>query len=150
VFEYKTILFPVDLSEDSAKITPHVKTIASRFQAEVHLVYVAKTSEYHREDECDWKSAKCEPGQIITNTVVEFVKEHCLILKAPKIVVLDGEPQEELLAYIDKAGIDVVIMAHSGKSPLGKAIFGSVPAGIVKNSPVPVFFVHPNLDKSIN
>lgn len=150
MFDYKNILFPVDLSEDSAKIAPHVKTVVSRFQADVHLVYVAKTSEYHREDECDWKPVTCEAGQTITSTVVEFVKEHCSVLREPKIVVLDGEPQKELLTYIDKAGIDLVIMATSGKSPLGKAIIGSVAASIVRNSPVPVFFVHPHLDRSIN
>jgi nucleotide-binding universal stress UspA family protein len=148
VFDYKNILFPVDLSEDSAKIAPHVKTIASRFQAVVHLVYVAKTSEYYREDECDWKPVTCEAGQAITNTVVEFAKEHCSILAEPKIVVLDGEPGLELLSYIDHKTIDLVVMATSKKkTALGKALFGSVAGSIVRNSTVPVFFVRPEKDR---
>jgi nucleotide-binding universal stress UspA family protein len=144
---YKKILFPIDLSPNSVKIVPHVVTVAERFKAEVHLVYVAKTNEYYREDECEPGQSKCESGQIITRTVVEYAEKHCPMLKEANVVVLTGEPEEALLTYIDNAEIDLVVMATKGRSALGKAIFGSVAGGMIREAKVPIFFVRPDEDK---
>jgi nucleotide-binding universal stress UspA family protein len=121
--------------------------VAERFDAEVHLVYVAKTSEYYREDESTTGQTNSEPGQIITRTVIEFTGKHCSMLNSPKVSVLDGEPEEELLTYIENADIDIVVMATRGRSPLGKMILGSVAGGIVRNAHVPIFLVRPDTNK---
>lgn len=39
---FKKILFPVDLSEASPKIVPYVREMAAKFNAEVHLLFVAR------------------------------------------------------------------------------------------------------------
>ena len=38
----KKIMFPVDLSEVSPKIAPYVREMAAKFDAEVHLLFVAR------------------------------------------------------------------------------------------------------------
>lgn len=146
---YKKILFPIDLSPRSAKIFPHVKAMAEQFGAEIHVVHVAKISEYYREDECEPNLKICEPGQTINQAVNDFVKEHLSILPDPKIVVLSGETIEQLLDYIKESGIDMIIMATRGRSPLGKMVFGSVAGGIVREINIPVLFVRPDVDKSL-
>jgi nucleotide-binding universal stress UspA family protein len=40
--EFKKILFPVDLSESSPKLVPHVLTMAENFGSELCLVFVAR------------------------------------------------------------------------------------------------------------
>jgi len=40
--DFKKILFPVDLSEVSSKIVPYVRELAVKFEAEVHLLFVAR------------------------------------------------------------------------------------------------------------
>ena len=44
---YKNILFPVDLTEASSKIAPHVNEIADKFGAEIHIVYAAHVRTYY-------------------------------------------------------------------------------------------------------
>ena len=44
---YNKILFPVDLNEASLKIAPHVKEMADRFGAEIHVIYVAHVTQYY-------------------------------------------------------------------------------------------------------
>ena len=39
---FKKILFPVDLSEVSAEIIPYVTTMARTFQADLHVLFVAR------------------------------------------------------------------------------------------------------------
>ncbi|UCE54424.1 MAG: universal stress protein [Desulfobacterales bacterium] len=44
--EFKKILFPVDLSESSAKIAPYALMVANKFKAEIHLLFVARELDY--------------------------------------------------------------------------------------------------------
>ena len=44
--EFKRILFPVDLSETSSKLVPYVATMAEKFGAEIHLLFVARIFDY--------------------------------------------------------------------------------------------------------
>ena len=139
MLDYKKILFPVDLSETSAKIIPHVKTIADKFGAEIHLMFVAKVHEYYVENE--------EPGVGIKKKVQEYKEEYLKDIPDTDVVVADGEAADEILSYIDSTGIDLVVMATRGRKALDKAIFGSVAANVARSAPVPVFFVNPYRDK---
>lgn len=139
MLDYKKILFPVDLSETSAKIIPHVKTIADKFGAEIHLMFVAKVHEYYVENE--------EPGVGIKKKVQEYREEYLKDIADADVVVADGEAADEILSYIDSADIDLVVMATRGRKALDKAIFGSVAANVARSAPVPVFFVNPYRDK---
>ena len=43
---FKKILFPVDLSDISAKIVPYVTTMAEKFESDIHILFVARVFEY--------------------------------------------------------------------------------------------------------
>ncbi len=133
---YKKILFPVDIYENAAKLIPHVKTITQAFNSEIHLLYVAKPNEYYVEDEP-------EAGKSIKEKVNNFKELYCKDLLSIKVAVLDGEIALEILSYIEKEDIDMVIMATKGKSALGKAVFGSTAAQVVRGAGVPVLLINP-------
>ena len=40
--DFNKILFPVHLSELSPKVAPYVATLARKFDAEIHLLHVAR------------------------------------------------------------------------------------------------------------
>ena len=44
--EFKKILFPVDLSGTSPKLVPYAVTMARKFDAEMHLLFVARDFAY--------------------------------------------------------------------------------------------------------
>jgi nucleotide-binding universal stress UspA family protein len=140
MLDYKKILYPIDLSETSAKIFPHVKTMAEKFGAEICLIFIAKVHEYYVEDEK-------EPGQSIKKKVKEYKDKIYPDIPDSNVIIKDGEAADEILSYIDSEGVDMVIMATRGRKALDKAIFGSVAASVARSASVPVFFVNPYTDK---
>ena len=44
--DFRKILFPVDLSAISPKVVPYVREMAAKFDAEVHLLFVARSLAY--------------------------------------------------------------------------------------------------------
>jgi len=136
----KKILFPVDLSEVSPKIAPYVKEVASKFGAEVHLVFEHFTSIYVPHPSVRNFEAEIVKGA--EKKLDEFVKDHFRGV-SPKAQVILGDAAEEILKYVRSEGIDLVIMGTHGRKGLEKIVFGSVAERVVQKSPVPVLTINP-------
>jgi nucleotide-binding universal stress UspA family protein len=142
---FKQILFPVDLSEVSPKIVPYVREMAEKFEAEVHLLFVARilqhfTSIYVPHPSINQFEEEMKKGA--EKKLQEFIEEY--FKDAPcKARVILGDAAQEVLNYIQSEGIDLVIMGTHGRKGLEHIIFGSVAERVVKHSPVPVLTVNP-------
>jgi nucleotide-binding universal stress UspA family protein len=141
----KKILFPVDLSEVSPKIAPYVKEVASKFEAEVHLLFVARILQHFVSIYVPHPSVRNFEAEIVKGAerkLEEFVEEHFQGV-SPKAKVVLGDAAEEILNYVKSEGIDLVIMGTHGRKGLERIVFGSVAERVVKKSPVPVLTVNP-------
>jgi nucleotide-binding universal stress UspA family protein len=141
----KTILFPVDLSEVSPKIAPYVKEVASKFGAEVHLVFVARILEHFTSIYVPHPSVRSFEAEIVKGAekkLNEFAKDHFKDF-SPKTKVILGDAAEEILKYVRSEGIDLVIMGTHGRKGLEKIVFGSVAERVLQKSPVPVLTINP-------
>jgi nucleotide-binding universal stress UspA family protein len=141
----KKILFPVDLSEVSAKIAPYVKEVASKFGSEVHLVFVARILQHFTSIYVPHPSVRNFEAEIVKGAerkLEEFVEEHFQGV-SPKAKVILGDAAEEILNYVLSEGIDLVIMGTHGRKGLEKIVFGSVAERVVKKSSVPVLTINP-------
>lgn len=58
--------------------------------------------------------------------------------------VVSGKPADEILAYVQKWGGDVIIVASEARTGLDRLILGSVAERLIQLSPVPVLVVGPN------
>ncbi len=58
--------------------------------------------------------------------------------------VVAGKPADEILAYVQKWGGDVIIVASEARTGLDRLILGSVAERLIQLSPVPVLVVGPN------
>jgi len=144
--DFKKILFPVDLSESSAKIVPFVKSLASRYDARVHLLFVARVFDYFTSMYVPHPSVSQFEKEVIEGAekrLYEFADEHFAAPASAKTQVVAGDPSEEILGYIAAHGIDLVVMGTHGRKGLDKVIFGSVAERVVKSAPVPVMVVNP-------
>jgi nucleotide-binding universal stress UspA family protein len=144
--EFKKILFPVDLSSSSAAIVPFVKSLAQRYGARAHLLFVARVFDYFTSMYVPHPSVSQFEKEVIEGAekkLYEFADEHFKDLQGTRTKVAAGDPSEEILAYIDEHGIDLVVMGTHGRKGLDKVIFGSVAERVVKASPVPVMVVNP-------
>lgn len=52
-----------------------------------------------------------------------------------------GDPGEEIVEAVEELGADQVVMAGRKRTPVGKALFGSVTQAVVLNAGVPVTVV---------
>lgn len=144
--DFKKILFPVDLSESSAKIVPFVKSLASRYDARLHLLFVARVFDYFTSMYVPHPSVSQFEKEVIEGAekrLYEFADESFKDLSGTKTQVVAGDPSEEILNYIGAHGIDLVVMGTHGRKGLDKVIFGSVAERVVKSSKVPVMVVNP-------
>jgi len=141
----KKILFPADLSEVSPKIAPYVKEVASKFSAEVHIVFVARILQHFTSIYVPHPSVRNFEAEIVKGAekkLGEFVEEHFQGV-SPKAKVVLGDAAEEILNYARSEGIDLIIMGTHGRKGLEKIVFGSVAERVVQKSPVPVLTINP-------
>jgi nucleotide-binding universal stress UspA family protein len=144
--ECKRILFPVDLSESSAKIVPYIQTVAKKFDAKIHILFVARILDYFAGIYVPAPSITSMEKDIIDGAekrLYEFMDEHFRAFPNTKTAVVAGDASEEIIKYIEDRHIDLVIMGTHGRKGLDKVIFGSVAERVVKTAPVPVMVVNP-------
>jgi len=148
MLDFKKILFPVDLSEVSPKLVEFARTVAQRFDAELHVINVTRPL-LAQSQGIDFSHEGIEKiresyYQKMGEQLDQFVAEH--LAGYGKIVTahLQGDPSDGILHYIKENGISLVIMGTHGRKGLDKILFGSVAQRIVQMSPVPVMTVNPH------
>jgi len=60
-----------------------------------------------------------------------------------QLAVHFGEPVSEITAFAKRGGFDLIAMTTHGRSGLGKALHGSVAAGVIRSGVSPVLIVRP-------
>lgn len=141
MLNYPKILFPVDLSEESRVVAEHVATFVDKFNSDLHLVHVL----------ANFKS----PTFASVSDVMNQIKQHALdeldafaAAQFPHVAqiktrILVGHSGRQILRYLEKQDISLVVMGTHGRSGLGTAFFGSVAQRVVQSAKVPVLTVHP-------
>ncbi len=143
--KFKKILFPVDLSETSPKIVPFVTSMAEKFDSKVHILFVARAFQYFTSIYVPHPSIDMFENEIFEGaqkSLREFAEEYFKDTDRIKTAVVKGDAAEEILNYIKKEGIDLLIMGTHGRKGLDKVIFGSVAEQVSKTAPVPVMLVN--------
>jgi nucleotide-binding universal stress UspA family protein len=143
---FKKILFPVDLSEVSAEIIPHVTTMARTFQADLHVLFVARIFKYYDTIYVPPVSIVEFEEKVVAGgkrRLDEFVEEHLKDCCVSVVKVIPGDPAEEIVRYVDTEKIDLVVMGTHGRKGLDRVLFGSVANHVVTTSSVPVMTINP-------
>ncbi|MCF8067043.1 MAG: universal stress protein [Desulfobacterales bacterium] len=143
---FKQILFPVDLSETSPKIVPYVKLMSKKFDARVHLLFVARIFQHFTGTYVPHVSINQFEAELIQGAekrLHEFKEEFFDGFKNTVVKVIPGDISEEILSYCDTENIDMLIMGTHGRKGMDKILFGSVADRITKMATVPVFLINP-------
>ena len=151
--EYKKILMPVDLEGVSDTLVDHVLSIAEKFSAELHVLYVARAFDPfvgYPYSGALLQSAEEEAIKASVESLDQFCAKH--LHDYPNLIkcTATGHTAREILKYVEDNQIDLVIMGTHGRRGLDKVIFGSVAQRVVQSSPVPVFTVKPNKGREEN
>lgn len=152
---YKKILVPLDGSDFSARILPHVKAIAAGCKiSEVILFMVGvaprdTTGQAYvdvyggglslKNKETKVKKAETASRKYLSQIAADLKQEGI----AAKTVITWGNPAEEILDYIKNNQVDLVMMSTHGRTGSSRWLLGSVTERVMRHSVAPVFVAPP-------
>lgn len=140
------ILFPVDLTESSDKLVPQVLTMARKFSAELHILFVVRIFQYFSSIYVPHPSINLFENELIEGArkkMDEFVQAQFASVDKVTSEVILGDPADTIISYIEQHQVDMIVMGTHGRKGLDRVIFGSVAERVIKTSPVPVLVINP-------
>jgi nucleotide-binding universal stress UspA family protein len=140
---YDDILLPTDGTESMDAVYRHTLDLARRHGATVHVLYVIDDRAFLTlaTDLVDDVVGELEgEGNEATAAALERFEADGVETTA---VLRRGSPAEEIVGYVEEAGIDVITMGTHG-SNYRQNMVGSVSARVVADAPVPVLTVNVN------
>lgn len=139
---YDTILVPTDGSEHAHRAAEHARTLASAFDASVHVLAVV---------DVDAAAGPFSAGGVdeayldrLGAGADEALEDVEAAIGGDIPVYTDrrkGHSSEEILSYVDEFGIDAIAMGTHGRTGVSRFVAGSVTETVLRQSPVPVLTV---------
>ena len=125
---WKKILVPLDGSDLAELALPYAGELATAFSAEVVLVYVSEPadSQYRRMHELYLEKVAGQMRKAV---------------KKVSPVVLYGKPAEEIISYVERNDIDLVIMSSHGRTGITAWATGSVASKVLPATQVPLLLI---------
>jgi len=123
---YDTILLPTDGHPRTPQAVDHALNVAELADATVHVVSVVtpEVTEAGAQDAVDAVDEMAAERGVPTRTAL-----------------LEGRPYEEILEYVERVAVDMVVMGTQGRSGLDRFMLGSVTERVLRTSDVPVLAV---------
>ena len=140
------ILLPIDFSNHSAAATKYACELATKFDAELHLLH---TLEQHIASTPEFGMGLALPRYINeSRAAAEKALAGVLDPKwsAGRTViqaVIEGTPKVEIIRYASRQNIDLIVLSTHGRTGLPHLMMGSVAESVVRTSPCPVLTVRP-------
>lgn len=150
---YRRILVPHDGSGFAERVLPHARELARASGAEIHLLEVIPIQsttmlstelspdlgpELALEALEEAQEALREAGKARLQTLSDELQREGI---AARWAVVDGDPVQEILAYVSRNEIDLVAMATHGRTGLARAILGSVSDAVLRKGSRPMLVV---------
>ena len=141
---YEKILVPLDGSTRAEMIRPHVRELASRFQANVILIMVVEYicpdgigRTYASISEKAFKAKLKESESYLNGVASKFQSKGI----ACKTLVARGPVVEKIIEAANTEDVDLIAMTSHGYGGLSRIFYGSVAAGILNRVDRPLFIV---------
>jgi len=149
--EIKSILTPIDFSENAPIIADAAIYVAGTFKANLDFVFVVQEFE-------DYTGFMTPPVNMLNlkeeifnsaeqqmHTFLEERSQQCTDAGIPSLdgKILTGDIAEEIMRYAGSQNSGLIIMGTHGYKGFERIIFGSVADKVVKNACCPVLTINP-------
>ena len=144
---YKKILVPLDGSPLSESSLAHVKTIipAGSGTEVVLLRIVEPISSFDASALAqsvyligDVLGRKTEEAKIYVARVAGELKSQGYLVRSE---VVNGQPAEAILNYVEKNNVDLIAMTSHGRTGISRWAFGSVADKVLRHAKIPILLV---------
>ena len=142
--EINKILWPTDFSENAAQALSFVTSLAEKYGAEIHILYVLKDypavgASYGYHDPDDYRKMKEWEQKFAESRLDEICEKFLNACPLYFRHISVGDPAKEILKMIASEKIDVVIMASRGDE--SHFDFGSVADRVIKCTDKPTVII---------
>ena len=141
---YEKILVPLDGSKRAEMIRPHVRELASRFQATVILLIVVEHiyadgigQTYMSISEKAFNET-LKDNELYLDRIASKFRDKGI---ACKTIVAHGPVVEKIIEAANTEDVDLIAMTSHGRGGLARIFYGSVAAGILNRVDRPLFIV---------
>lgn len=136
----KHVLIPTDGSDRAERGVSYGLSMAEDAGATVHAMYVIDATRFGETPALSTGELSLEAvqsrGEDLTAAIARRARDRGLEAQTS---VRRGRPDEEIVAYADEAGVDVIVMGRSGEGAAEIPHVGSVTNRVLRSTDVPVF-----------
>jgi nucleotide-binding universal stress UspA family protein len=143
---YERVLVATDGGELAETAARHAMALAGVHGATVHAAFVVDTDTgWLTVSKSEVRDSLRQVGQDAGREALEAVERLATEAGVPVVTeLLEGTPEEELVAYAEAADVDLVVMGTHGREGVRRRLLGSVTERVVRDAPVPVLTVKPS------
>ena len=149
--EIKTVVTPVDFSENADKIATSAAYVAGKMGARLDLIFVVQNFEDYSGffvPPVNLPNLEEELLESAQHRMEEFVKDTHDAIAAAGVSdvhssVLTGDVTDEILQYVKDNNANLIVMGTHGYKGLERVMFGSVADKVVKTACCPVLTINP-------
>ena len=142
---YRKILVPLDGSERAQAILPHVKDLASCYQADVLFVQVIEPSvlyaspydAYPELNLAEYESRTPEAEGYLKELVDQYLADGL----AASYRIEHGSVVQTILEVAEAENVDLIAMVSHGRTGLARVFYGSVAAGVLHRIDRPLLLI---------
>jgi len=141
---FQRILIGCDFSADADLALQHGLSLAQEFQSELHLVHVIERPAYPgtaapaaQTGENFQSALRNQQKAKLSALIPTEASNWC----TPKTILLEGQPDEELIGYAVSQQIDLIVLGVRGQGLVEKLFVGSTTDRVIRRTPCPVLSV---------
>lgn len=138
------IVAAVDHSESGPAVVAEGAKLANAFEEPLHVVHILDRSTFlELERSTVEDSRKSVPVDEVRSMAKEIAGDAARdVAPNADLVGIVGDPGEEILRYAEENNSSYVVVGGKERSPVGKAIFGSVTQSVLLKACRPTVTVH--------
>jgi nucleotide-binding universal stress UspA family protein len=141
------ILVPTDFGPSARAAWEYAQELAACYNSRIHLVHVLTPPPFVS-DPLGAERLTIQVADLLKESAVSVKRALDRVKARPALQnriirkVLSGPPVDEILKYVKKQKIDLVVMGTHGRGPIAHVLLGSVAERVVRHCPVPVLTTH--------